>query len=512
MDNGLYGSVYNPDVLSCIANLSNDEVFTSPDIANKMLDLLPQELFENPDTTFLDPACKSGVFLREIAKRLIDGLEKQIPDLEKRVKHIFTKQLYGIAITELTSLLSRRSVYCSKYPDSEFSLVKFSNPEGNIRFKRLSHTWRGDKCRFCGASKSEYDRKSSQESYAYQFIHDFKIEDVFGKTISRDMRFDVIISNPPYQLSDGGNGKSAKPIYQLFVNQAKKLQPRYMTMIIPSRWFVGGKGLDDFRREMLNDHCISKLVDYENFKDVFPGVDLAGGACYFLWERDRNKEENECEVTNFGIEGSIRRPLNEFETFIRQNMAVEIVKRVRDNCGTTAFLNDRVSARKPFGIPTNYEPKEEGIPCYFIQKIGRKFAAPEDIQDSKGYLGKWKFLAPKAPIAGQTDFTEAVGFYSDRNTVIARPGDACTESFIVLGAFDTEQEVRNYKSYVFTKTVRFLLLQAVVSQDVTKDNFRFIPDLGTYDRFYTDEYLRDLWGITDPKECEYIDSRIRDIE
>jgi len=511
MDNGLYGNVYNPDVLSCIANLSNDEVFTSPDIANKMLDLLPQELFENPDTTFLDPACKSGVFLREIAKRLIVGLEKQIPDLEMRVKHIFTKQLYGIAITELTSLLSRRSVYCSKFPDSEFSLVKFNNPEGNLRFKKLRHTWQGEKCKYCGATKSEYDRPVSLESYAYQFIHDFKIEDILGRNISKDMKFDVIISNPPYQLSDGGNSKSAKPIYHLFVNQAKKLQPRYMTMIIPSRWFVGGKGLDDFRKEMLNDYRISKLVDYENFKDVFPGVDLAGGACYFLWDRDRNEAEKDCEVFNFGSTESLKRPLNEFDTFIRQNLAIEIVKKVRRNCGTKKFLNGRVSARKPFGLDTTYQPREKGVPCYFIQKIGKKYADPADLID-KGYTGKWKFLAPMAPIAGQTDFSSAVGFYSDRNTVIARPGEVSTESFIVLGAFNTEEETRNFKSYIFTKTVRFLLLQAVVSQHVSKENFCFIPDLGTYDRKYTDEYLRELWGITDPEECEYIDSRIRDIE
>ena len=128
-----YENVYNPDVLSCLANLSNDEVFTPPDVVNKMLDMLPQELFRNPDTTFLDPACKTGVFLREIAKRLIVGLEPQMPDLQQRVDHIFRKQLYGIAITELTSLLSRRGVYCSKYPNSEFSVSRFDDAQGNIR-------------------------------------------------------------------------------------------------------------------------------------------------------------------------------------------------------------------------------------------------------------------------------------------------------------------------------------------------------------------------------------------
>lgn len=496
----LFTSVYNPDVLTCLANLSSDEVFTPPDVANAMLDLLPQELFQSSDTKILDPACKSGVFLREAAKRFIEGEKDIFPNLEERVEHIFKNQLYGIAITELTSLISRRSVYCSKYANSEYSVVRFDNSDGNIRYKSLEHTWQNGRCAFCGTSESEYGgvKREGMESHAYELIHILEPKEIFS------MKFDVVIGNPPYTLSDGGNGTSAKPIYQHFVNQAKKLNPRYLIMIIPSRWFTGGKGLQDFRQSMLSDHRIRKLVDYENFKDVFPGVDLAGGACYFLWDRD---SEGACEVTNCSPDKSsvAIRKLDEYEVFIRQNLAVDIVKKVGSKY--KCFLSDRVSPRKPFDLPTNYTPKDSGIPCWFIQKIGLKYADPEDVDDSQGYLNKWKLLVPKAPIAGQTDFTKPVKFYYDGNTRIAKPGECCTESWIVVGAFDTEAEVVAYKSYIFTKTVRFLLLQTVVSQDVTRKNFCFVPDLKKYKGVYTDEKLRKMWNITD-EEWEYIDSRI----
>ena len=318
---------YNPDILSCLANLSNDEVFTPPELVNRILDMLPSELWSNPDTRVLDPCSKSGVFLREIAKRMIDGEKDVIPDLQERIDHIFHKQLYGIAITELTSLLSRRSLYCSKMANGQYSVSQFKTPGGNIIYRKRQHTWDGDKCIYCGVSKNGYDRPSDLESYAYEFIH---LTDKETKELS-DMHFDLIIGNPPYQMSDGGDNENTRqrggalPIYQYFVEQAKKLNPNYLCMIIPSRWFSGGRGLDDFRKEMLEDCRISNLVDYPISAECFPGVEIKGGICYFLWQRNYS---GNCKVVTIRnqIRSELIRPLleDECETFIRYNEAIGI--------------------------------------------------------------------------------------------------------------------------------------------------------------------------------------------
>ena len=323
------------------------------------------------------------------------------------------------------------------------------------------------------------------------------------------MKFDVIIGNPPYQMSDGGYGKSARPIYQLFVEQAKKLNPRFLTMIIPSRWYSGGRGLDDFRRIMLTDRCIRVLIDYENFKDVFPGVDLAGGVCYFLWNRDNQGICRVMNCTNNDRPITETRYLDEFEVFVRSNRSLSIIRKVV-SLHKGIFMDKTVSASKPFGLRTFYEPKDSGIPCQFIQKIGLKYADPNDVEDTQNLLDKWKFAVPRSPIAGQTDFSKPVGFYYDGNTRILPPGTCCTESFIILFSSKSKEEVESFKTYLYTKVVRFLLLQCVVSQDVTREKFRFVPDLGKYSGEYSDAMLCKMWNISD-EEWMFIDSKISSV-
>ena len=500
MANNLYNTMYNPDVLSCIANLSNDEVFTPPEVANAMLDLLPQELFSDPNTTFLDPACKSGVFLREIAKRLLKGLEPLYPDLQERTDHIFKHQLYGIAITELTSHLSRRSLYCSKYANSRYSVVSFENVDGNVRFKNIKHRWQNGKCVFCGASQKEYDRADDLETHAYEMIHTTKPEGIFN------MKFDVIIGNPPYQLSDGGGGagKSAAPIYHFFVQQAKKLNPRYLTMIIPSRWFNGGKGLDDFRKSMLNDEHMAKIVDYADSKDCFTGVDIPGGICYFLWD---SHHQGMCSVTNIAKDGSTvteDRVLNEFDTFIRQNRAIDIVKKAQAKGET--MMSEIVSSRKPFGLESKQAFDANGD-IILRNSTGIGKVRRSRLLSGFDLVDKWKVIVSKVSFehAGVPDKEGKMRVLSVVQKL--EPHSACTESYLVVGAFESENEADNLITYLNTKFARFLIMQMLASMNMSKSSYSFVP-VQDWKKAWSDEELYCKYGLTDD-EIAFIEDVIR---
>lgn len=514
MANNLYNSMYNPDVLSCIANLSNDEVFTPPEVANAMLDMLPQEVFRNPNTTFLDPGCKSGVFLREIAKRLLNGLEDVYPDLQERTEHIFKKQLFGIAITELTSHLSRRSLYCSKTANGNYSVVKFDTIDGNVRFKNIQHRWQSGKCVFCGAAESEYGYKKrgdDLETHAYEMIHTTRPEAIF------EMKFDVIIGNPPYQLSDGGAQASAKPIYQHFVEQAKKMNPSYLIMIIPARWYAGGKGLDDFRDRMLNDKHIRELHDFPNTDDCFPGVNIRGGVCFFLWEKDYDNTKNLVNVVTHNQENidSIQRNLRygDLNIFLRYGKSLSVLEKVMRCCGDDVMAK-HVSSRKPFGLSTDfiktskYKSKSTGmdypIPCYGKGKnVG--YVEFNEIPNHQDWVGKWKVFTSRANNIG-TELND-----DNLNTFIGKK-EICTESYIVIGADMnlSEGEARNLADYLQTRFARFCHSLAKVSQDATSKTYRFVP-VQDFTRKWTDEELYMKYKLSDD-EIKFIESTIKEME
>ena len=503
----LFTNVYKPDVLSCLADLSNDEVFTPPEVANKMLDMLPQELFRDPNTKFLDPACKSGVFLREIAKRLIAGLADKIPNLQERCDWIFKNQLYGIAITELTSLLSRRSVYCSKYPNSPFSITQFDDVQGNVLFHKVKHKWdRNDSkghCIYCGISyRNELNdiKREGMENHAYEFIHSLHPEEIFN------MKFDVIISNPPYQLGDGGGGagKSASPIYQKFVQQAKKLNPRYMTMITPSRWLNGGKGLDSYRQEMLQDKRLVKLVDYADSKDCFPGVDIPGGISYFLWSRDSSSDD--CTIVNVnkgGIETSMVRQLNEFPTFIRNNEAVAIVRKVKAFKEKT--MADQVLPRRPFGLDSATPFDEDGDVTLRSSKGLGKIRHVR-ITQGKDILNKWKVIVSKVSFehAGVPDRNGQMRVLS----VVQKlpPNSACTESYLVAGVYEYEEQADNLISYLNTKFARFLMMQMLASMNMSKSSYSYVP-VQDFSRSWHDKELYEKYNLSDAEQT-YIEEVI----
>ncbi len=525
---------HNPDVLTCIANLSNDEVFTPPEFANQMLDTLSAawaeahdgaNIWANPDVTFLDPFTKSGVFLREIVRRLTDGLMSTIPDLAERVDHILTRQVFGIGITQLTALLARRSVYCSKIANGPHSIARsFTTEDGNIWFERTEHTWDGGKrefrsdpltgeeviaytnrkCVYCGAGEDDYGRGEDLETHAYAFIHTDDIKARIAELFGDNMQFDVIIGNPPYQLSDGGYGTSAAPIYQLFVEKALGLDPRFAVFVTPSRWFAGGKGLDEYRKKMLSDHRIHDIVDYPKLYEAFPGVKIRGGVSYFLWDREY---DGPCTIQTMWdgkpLGAPVARYLDAYDVLVRRNEAVPILEKVRAKQEPT--LDARVSAGKPFGLRTFFHGKltasglKDPVQLFGSRKV--TWIARSEIPLNAPWVDDWKVLM--TAVQGTSAAVETK-FLS--KPIVAGPGTACTETYLVAGRFGTEEEARRYAVYLCTRFVRFLVSLRKSTQHATRDVYSFVPDV-PLDRDWTDALLYEHYGLTDD-EIAFIESQV----
>ena len=508
----------NPDVLTCIANLSNDEVFTPPEFANRMLDTLTEvwatshrgaDLWAESSVRFLDPCTKSGVFLREITTRLNRGLAEEIPDLEARIDHILTKQVFGIGITNLTSLLARRSVYCSKHANGQHSIAKgFDGEDGNVWFERIAHSWADGKCKYCSASQKILDRGDELETHAYGFIHTNNIKARIAELFGDGMQFDVIIGNPPYQLSDGGFGTSAAPIYQLFVEKALDLEPSYAVFVTPSRWMAGGKGLDKYRKRMLSDKRMRCIVDFPKLYEGFPGVKIRGGISYFLWEREHN---GPCDVQTIWdgqpTGPAVTRLLDAYDILVRRNEAVPILEKVRAKGEPT--LDSRVSSRKPFGLATNFKGRQSNrglrnpVRLFQNQKVG--WVERANIPTNPDWIDKWKVLMTR--VQGTSAAVETK-FLS--KPIVAEPGTACTETYLVAGRFDDKETADNYAKYLRTRFVRFLVSLRKPTQDAARGVYGFVPDL-PLDQGWTDAKLYKRYGLT-RADIAFIESQVAEHE
>lgn len=493
-----------PDILEVISNLSNDEVFTPPKVANAILDLLPTEVWTDPTLRWLDPGCKTGIFPREITKRLMVGLAEAIPDKTSRLKHILGNMVFALAITDLTSMMARRTLYCSKDATGEFSAVRFARRNGNIWHDRVEHKFDKNRCGECGGTHDQLEI-AGRDNYAYGFIHAdgrSKIEK------EMDMKFDVIVGNPPYQMdADGGN--RTMPIYNIFVDEAKKLNPRYIVFVIPSRWMAGGLGLGEFRTEMLSDRRIRTIVDFPKASEVFPGVEIKGGVCYFLWNRD---QPGDCAVTTIRgdeVQGPVDRTLGEFDVFVRDKRALTILHKVIKKNEPT--LSEVMSARTAFGVLSNFtaysKTKRRGDVRYYATSPRGRVEAWIDRSEAltnHDSINCWKAMVPKAGSdGGQTLPDVVLG-----QPWIAEPPSICTQSFLFVCA-DNREETESIASYYRTRFLRFLVALRKITQDTTRDSYTWVPQQ-VWDRIWSDAELYKKYRITKDEQA-YIETMIKEM-
>lgn len=500
---------HDPDVLETLAQLPNDDVYTPPKVVAAMLDILPERVWSEPNYTWLDPATKSGIYLREVFKRLMIGLAEWEPNGSKRREHILKHMLYGAATTQINGEIARRTLYQTKNatgaevkdPALTDLVVRFESADGNIPFVETKHVFAGvsvsRSCRLCGAPEALV--RTQREAYAYSFLHN-----TYPTKEVADVKFDVIVGNPPYQIGVEGNQRT-KPLYQLFVERAIAMNPRYLVMITPSRWFTGGLGLDEYRDRMIKDRRIAKLIDNPKLFDCFPGVEIKGGVSYFLWDREY---DGDCEFStriDGNIVSTVVRDLRAGHgVVIRDNRASGLVQKVRDQ--GYGSIEDWFYPRLAFSQEwrTNYrgessQPFKGAIPL--IHNSGVGYVTPGRFERNIDLVGKWKVLVPKAGDGHGREVSYVIG-----EPIAVAPGSACTESYFIAGAFDSKEECANYARFLCTKFVRFLVLQRKATQDVTADRFRFVPAL-PMGREWTDASLYEHFGLT-ADDVNYIESSI----
>jgi len=456
------------DIFDYIPPQETNQIFTPKRVVKMIVGSLQEthpELFKSSETTFCDLYMKSGLFITEIVRRLFENTHTQYNNDKDCIRHILEKQMYGFAPTDILYNICINLI---------FGFDKNTISRNN--FHKIDTT-----------------------PYCKQGTLTNLIQD-------KNMKFDVIIGNPPYQEKDGGAQSSAMPIYHNFVLQAIKLNPQYFTMIIPSRWFAGGKGLESFRDEMLKDNRIRTLHDFIRADDLFPNVEIKGGVCYFLWERDK---KGLCKVYTHS-EGKIistsERPLLEkgADTFVRYNEAIPILRKVQAK--KEKSFSDIVSSRKPFGFPSNFseyddKPFYDSVKIYANQEVG--YVKRDKIIVNKNWIDKYKVYMPEAIGVGnvKTDLLKPI---------LGEPNTCSTETYLVLGVFDCKEHAENAISYIQTKFFHLLLSLKKITQHTTNKVYQFVP-LQDFTESWTDAKLYKKYGLT-PEEIDFIESMIRSMD
>ncbi len=503
--------MHRPDILECLANLSSDEVFTPPAFARGMLDRLPDRVWRDPSLKWLDPCTKSGIFLYEAAQRLMEGLKSEIPDYRDRREHIYRNMLYGIAISELTGLISRRTLYhCKDASLGAYSIVRFDNPEGNIRFPEVQFEGKGEKRIHFGVSKAKKRIEEGREAHIYPFLH-MSLREIFEED---NMHADIIIGNPPYHMQDGGGtGKSAIPLYNRFVEKAKEMDPELLTFVIPARWYAGGKGLDNFRSEMLSDTKISILVDYPRSGDVFPDVDIAGGICSFL--RDKNHQGDCLVLPNGETRGATLRRLDAHQVFVRDSRDVAILEKVLKKTKAQGWdvMSSVVRPRNFYGLQAHKLPESisdeqfSSEATMLVTKDGDKYIPKDAVSKNADTINHWKVIISKTSSehAGESNKQGLRNVISKPRVI--PPNSACTETYLIIDLFQQHEPAGRLLDYLKSRIFRYLLYLKTPTHNISQACFGFVPQL-PLDRNWTDEILYKLFEL-DSSEIAHIESKIK---
>ena len=442
------------DIFELIPNQKTNQIFTPKKVVQMMINQLEEHdpsLFTRTDTTFLDLYMKSGMYITEIVKKLFINTRKHYNSDDDCLKHILENQVYGLAPTPILQGITQ-------------SYIFGFDAENNISRQHFI----------------QHDIiPEAQEGKAKE-----KLQELFN--LKKDMKFDAVVGNPPYQESDGGAQASAKPIYNYFVESAKDINTRMINLIMPTRWYAGGKGLDDFRKQMLNDEHIVEIHDFLNPNIIFPSTNIRGGVCFILWDNDYNNEKDLVKVVTYGDSFSDRKELKRKlkldgeDIFIRNIESLEILKIIKSQKEFTSFEN-HISSRRPFDIDAfivkdldKYKQNENGLKnpvlCYGKGKQ-TGFLEREEITKNIEWIDKYKVFTPRANNIG-TELND-----DNLNTFIGTPNTICTESYIVVGVnlnLD-EHSAKNLSQYLTTKFARFLHSLGKASQDATSKTYKFIP-------------------------------------